>query len=133
MGADFFSGHMIFETPGYPRITDLNQVTPTIHEELNSVSVSGTVETPFGTVEKRVTVFLERPQIELEYAFDWHTLPNGSLRLGMITVNPKAFDAESLHYCASNGGKPEKFQLKGISFDHGSPISFLVSRVMAWV
>ena len=66
--------------------------------------------------------------MDLEYSFDWPRLPTGSLRLGMVTLSPTAFDPSSLFYATCNGGlKLEKFQLHETEFDHGSPVSFLVS------
>ncbi|MCH7675931.1 hypothetical protein IH879_13395 [candidate division KSB1 bacterium] len=128
LGADFFSGHTIFETPGHPKITDLNFVKPKIEQHPGGVEVAASVESPFGLIEKKVTLFSYKPQVDLEYSFDWPSLPTGSLRLGMITLNPNAFDPSTLYYSACNGGfRPERFQLYQTNFDHGSPVSFLVS------
>jgi len=128
LGADFFSGHIIFETPGHAKVTDLDFINPKIEQRLNEVEVAASIETPFGVIEKKVILFLNKPRVDLEYSFDWPSLPSGSLRLGMITLNPDAFDPSTLYYSACNGGfRPEKFQLHQTNFDQGSPVSFLVS------
>jgi hypothetical protein len=55
-------------------------------------------------------------------------VPLGSLRLGFITLNPAAFERESLFYRTHNGGRqPETFPLAGTTVDHGEAVSFLVS------
>ncbi len=128
LGADFFSGHTIFETPGHSKTTDLDFVKPRIDKRSDSIEVAANVKTLFGVIEKKVTLYANKPQVDLEYSLDWPKLPIGSLRLGMITLDPNAFDPASLFYSTLNGGlKPEKFQLHESKFDHGSPVSFLVS------
>jgi hypothetical protein len=52
----------------------------------------------------------------------------GSLRLGHITLKPESFDHSTLFYGTHNGGTElETFPLCGHGFDHGAPVSFLVS------
>ena len=52
LGADFYTGHLIVEPPGAPKITDLERVQPEVHAASGGVEVSGVVPTPYGPVRK---------------------------------------------------------------------------------
>jgi hypothetical protein len=140
LGADFYTGHLVLESPGQPKVTDLNPVEPVVENACSWVDITGSVLTPLGPVCKRVRVFHRSRRVELEYRLDWKTLPPGSLRLGHITLNPAAFDHTTLFYRTHNGGcEWERFDLTGYlpsplagplpghGFDHGKSVSFLVS------
>jgi hypothetical protein len=50
------------------------------------------------------------------------------LRLGAVTLNPEAFDQETLFFATHNGGNTlETFALDSTPVNHGNPASFLVS------
>ncbi len=132
MGADFYSGHLIFEIPGKPKITDLEPVTPVIDEICRGlIIVSGSIFTPLGQIKKKIFVGIDaqnKPYVKIFYKLNWGKKPIGSLRLGAVTLNPEAFDADSLFYATHNGGYDiEKFFLNGRVVSHGAPPSFLVS------
>jgi hypothetical protein len=128
LGADFYTGHLTFEIPGHPKITDLNPVEPRLHRGEGWLEISGAVPTPLGPVRKRFRIFGEGLGLELEWNLDWETHPPGSLRLGHVTLNPAAFDRESLYFRTHNGGyRPETFSLNGVRVDHGAAVSCLVS------
>jgi hypothetical protein len=128
LGADFYTGHLTFEIPGRPKITDLNPVEPQLREGDGWLEVSGAVPTPLGPVRKRFRLFDDGPRLELEWDLDWETHPPGSLRLGHVTLNPAAFERESLYFRTHNGGwRPETFSLNGARVDHGAAVSCLVS------
>jgi hypothetical protein len=147
LGADFYSGHLVYETPGQPKIADLNRATMRLapatpplvppqggkgndvppQEGKSTVEIAGEIKTTLGPLQKIIRVFKDSPRVELEYLPDWRSFPLGSLRLGMLTFNPAAFDRNTLYYRTCNGGAPETFFLFGKIFDHGSPVSFLVS------
>ncbi|HOV79635.1 MAG TPA: glycoside hydrolase family 57 [Bacillota bacterium] len=129
LGSDWYTGHVVLETVGRPKITDLNHVEPVV-EVLGSgdVVVEGAVPTPLGAVTKRVDISATLPVLSLNFLFDWETVPMGSFRLGNITLNPEAFDSNTLYYRTRNGGREdETFLLSGRSVDHGTAVSFLVS------
>ena len=128
LGADYYTGHLILESPGQPKVTDLDPVEPKIENNKAWVSISGAVPTPLGPIHKRIRVFADEPRVEFEYHLEWKTIPIGSLRLGHITLNPAAFDLNTLFYRTHNGGySKEIFCLAGANIDHGSAVSFLVS------
>ncbi|GAB6145290.1 hypothetical protein [Desulfocicer niacini] len=132
MGADFYSGNLILETPGKPKITDLEPLEPVIEKNENGVvTVSGIIKTPVGNIIKRIVVDNNQEGetcVIISYQIQWKNRPMGSLRLGVITLNPEAFDPETLYYATHNGGFDlEKFALSGTTVNHGVPASFLVS------
>jgi Glycosyl hydrolase family 57 len=129
LGADFYSGHLVLETPGRPKVTDLEPVEPEIcaGDQPGIVVLRGCVNTSLGPVLKTIWVTPDG-QIRLRFELQWEQLPVGSLRLGHITMQPEAFDAESLFFSTHNGGAlPERFALEGKSVEHGRSVSFLVS------
>jgi len=129
LGADFYSGHLVLETPGRPKVTDLEPVEPEIRaaDEPGIIMLRGCVNTPLGPVLKTIWVTREG-HVRLRFELQWEQLPLGSLRLGPITLHPEAFDSESLFFETHNGGiLPERFALEKKGIEHGRSVSFLVS------
>ncbi|MFZ0799674.1 MAG: hypothetical protein WCA13_17455 [Terriglobales bacterium] len=129
LGADFYSGHLVLETPGRPKVTDLEPVEPEIcaGDRPGTIMLRGCVNTSLGPVLKTIRVRREG-QIRIRFELQWEQLPLGSLRLGHITMHPEAFDPESLFFETHNGGVlPERFALERKSIEHGRSVSFLVS------
>lgn len=128
LGADFYTGHLILESPGQPKITELNPVEPIVENNKDFLNIRGTVLTPLGPIHKSINVFDNVACVELEYRVGWNTVPIGSLRIGHITLNPEAFEPATLFYRTHNGGYVEEsFPLAGTNVNHGSAVSFLVS------
>jgi len=129
LGADYYSGHLVLETPGQPKITDLSAVEPKMGcaEDGESVVVEGEVSTPLGLIRKRIWVNAEG-QLGIEYKLEWEEMPPGALRLAHITLNPEAFNPESLFFESHDGGfLPERFSVGAKRIEHGRSVSFLVS------
>jgi hypothetical protein len=126
-GADFYSGHLVFEVPGRPKVTDLSPVVPEVEEDSGGITVRGTIETPMGRVRKRVRALRGRPRVELEFDLEWDQVPVGSLRLGHVTLDPESFDLAGLFFATHDGGEEEVFPLSGVPIDHGRHVSLLVS------
>jgi len=125
-GADYYSGQLVVETPGRPKITDLVAADPRVVEHAGGVSVEARLSTPLGDVVKRYTV--AGGTVHVEYRLEWSEIPVGSLRLGDITLPPDSFDQGTLFYRTHNGGEqPETFFLNGAVVEHGNAVSFLVS------
>lgn len=127
LGADFYTGHLVLEAPGRPRLTDLSPVIPQIHQgEDGEVTVSVSIATPLGMIEKIIVV--GDNAVKLTSRLNWQELPLGSLRVAAITLNPLAFDRQSLMYRTHNGGfQTETFVLTDQPVNHGESASFLVS------
>jgi hypothetical protein len=130
-GADFYSGHLIFESPGQHKITDLVPIEPEISHTRNELRISGIIQTSMGLIEKEWLIDDKNGSLKLFLRFNWPKTVVGSLRLANITLIPESFDTQSLNYETQNGGtEMEKFQLNS-NFDHGKPVSFLVSANQA--
>ena len=128
LGADFYSGHLVLEPPGAPKVTDLERVQPEVHPTAHGIEVSAVVATALGPVRKTLRLVDGVPAVDLAYELDWRSLPAGSFRLGYVALMPDAFDRATLHYSCRNGGATnERFALSGLSIDHGRPVSSLVS------
>jgi hypothetical protein len=127
-GADFYSGHFIIESLGQAKITDLVPVSPQISETGESITLKGAIATPLGPVQKTISVSKNDLAVGITYDFRQICIPKGSFRVGHITLNPAAFDYNSLFYATHNGGyELERFELQNNNFDLGKPISYLVS------
>ena len=132
LGADFYTGHLVLESPAQAKVTDLNPVEPEIawNEERRRVEVVATIATRLGAIQK--TVYVDREgAVGIRYSLDWKTIPIGSLRLGHVTLNPEAFDAGALYFETNNGGGVERYRLEGNRIEHGRSVSFLVSSSTA--
>lgn len=130
--ADFYSGHLVFESAAAPKATDLNRVKPKINTVTGNVSLSTDIVTSLGKVFKTWLIDDLAGEVSLHYDIDWPQAPLGSLRLGFITLNPTAFDYGDLTVCTTNGGYTEEvFSLFEKKVDHGAPVSFLVSANQA--
>lgn len=131
-GADYYSGHLVFESPGRHKVTDLAPVEPEILNAETSVEVRCQVNTPLGVVRKVWCIDDAKGCVCLTYCLDWRESVVGSLRLGHVTLIPEAFTRDTLVYRAHNGGEAlESFMLHGHEVDHGRPVSFLVSASQA--
>jgi Glycosyl hydrolase family 57 len=126
-GADFYTAMTVMESPGRPKLTDLNRVEPVVsRDEQGALVVEGTLPTELGPIVK--TIRVAHASVELTYRLEWPELPVASLRLGDITLHPHAFDRATLFYRSHNGGvQPDTFTLEGTRVGHGDAVSFLVS------
>lgn len=132
LGADFYTGHLVLEMPGRGKITDLAATEPVLTEDGGRVVVAATMPTPLGPLRKEIALTAGAARLEVSFGFDWTSLPACSLRLGHLTLNPRAFDPRTLAYRTANGGDaPDRHPLFGRDVDHGAPVSFLVSASTA--
>jgi hypothetical protein len=130
--ADFYSGHLVFESPGRPKVTDLSPVDPEVAWEDGVVVIKGAIKTALGLVEKQWRIDEANGCVTLRYRLHWQDVDLGSLRLGNLTLNPEAFAAKTLCYQTHNGGREiETFSLAQGDFDHCAPVSFLISANQA--
>ena len=126
--ADYYTGHLIFDTPSHPKMTDLNPVVPEVTQMDNCLSIEAVVQTHLGPITKDWIIGLEPGQLSFSYSLNWQIPVIGSLRLGHITLNPDSFEKDGLFYRTHNGGSgKETFNLGENTVDHGRSVSFLVS------
>ncbi|RLB66489.1 MAG: glycoside hydrolase family 57, partial [Deltaproteobacteria bacterium] len=127
-GADYYTGHFVLEVPGQHKITDLTTGAPRWEIIEDSLVVSVEVDTPFGRVRKEILIDSLNPEFGIAYRFCWPNCPNGTLRVGHVTLNPELFHHENLFYRTHNGGETaETFYMGNSPFNHLAPVSTLVS------
>jgi Glycosyl hydrolase family 57 len=125
---DWFSGTLIAEFVGRQKVTDLANVSPCIEERGSCVALGVQIETLLGTIDKELIIDTAAPSLTCRYALDWPRQELGTLRIGNFTILPNAVDPDTLYFETHNGGRrAERFVLGNHSFDHGAPVSFLVS------
>lgn len=128
LGADFYTGHLVAELPGKPKVTDLNQVIAETQDTPDLFKISGIIHSVFGEIHKTISVYHHQPRISIQYDLDWEELPLASLRAGIVTFLPDRFEKDSLFYRTHNGGyEPETFYLKGHEVLHDKAVSHLIS------
>ncbi len=127
LGADFYSGHLVQESPLTHKVTDLERVQPRVERDARGrLCALARIGTELGPVEKAIR--LDPAGVELEWLLLWPELPHGSLRLGYVTLMPEAFQARTLWYATHNGGtESETHRIDCPAFDHGAAVSALVS------
>lgn len=127
LGADFYSGHLVQESPLTHKITDLARVRPEVGADAQGrLCALAHIATELGPIEKAIR--LDPAGLELEWVLRWPELPLGSLRIAYVTLLPGAFQAATLWYATHNGGSElERHRAAGPAFDHGAAVSALVS------
>ena len=128
LSVDWYSGNLVQEAPLRHKVTDLEPMTPLFTVRNDAVTVHGSCDTALGPIEKTVVIDPRTRTIELAWTLHWRELPAGSLRLGHLTLDPEAFDRDTLWFATHNGGTNlERHRLAGASVDHGATVSALVS------
>jgi hypothetical protein len=128
MQADWYTGDCVFEAPGEHKVTDLELCDAHIWYEAGDAHAFARIDTPKGPIEKHMRFHHAKPRVDFDLTFHWPDIGKGRLRLGHFTLLPEAFDWATLSLTTHNGGiSPEGFSLAGCEFDHGAPVSFLVS------
>jgi hypothetical protein len=127
---DWYSGNTVFEAPGVPKVSDLDWTQPNIRGEMNSADaiVESEIATPLGPIFKQMRFSASEARVEFDLVLNWKDWGRGSLRLGHVLLNPEAFDPATLGFASHGGGdRLERFTLGDRNFEHGKPVSFLVS------
>lgn len=127
-GADFYSGHTVFEAPGKHKITDLEKVDPEIYQIDNKIFLSCSISTIFGKIKKDWIICDDDGSINLRLSINSKDKNIGSLRLMHLTLNSDFFDEKKIFLTHNGGEKSEIFEvMKNIDFNHDKPISQLIS------
>jgi len=131
-GADYYTGHLVLESPGHRRITDLEpaeQVTVAYEQATESVRIQTEILLDCGKLYKtfRINSNGDQSYVDIDYQLGWAKPTAGSLRLGYITINPEAFSQPNLFYATHNGGHDLEYFKIAEPINHGDAVSFLVS------
>jgi len=130
LGVDFYSGHTVIEIPGERKVTDLEKVNDFEQrsDDTDFVSIRAVIKTRSGIITKVIKVFKNINRIDIAYSFDLKNAFPATIRSGIMTINPKAFDLKSLYYGCQNGGKDEEcFPLKDAHSINHQALSLSVS------
>jgi len=128
LGADFFSGHLIHTSREGVKTTDLCPASYTIKEDAGGVCISANLETPIGLLVKTYHIPRRGAEFSITYKLRAGALQASSLRLGIFTFMPEAFENKSLWFETVNGGMgAERFYLKGHRLSHNEPVSPAIS------
>jgi hypothetical protein len=132
LSADWYSANTILQRPGRPQITDLRDTSPAFTfgtgDRGEWIKCTGIVSTEMGPIVKKVTIYSDLAQVDLDLTFDWPVIPLGSFRAGFVTLLPDAFDQASLFYATHNGGSAyEIFEMANKTIAHGAPGSNVVT------
>ncbi len=129
LGADYYSGNTRIEIPGKISVTDLESAKDIVisHSPAGTV-VEGSIETPAGTIKKKIIFKPSVPSVTIAYEFNLSLTAPLSFKTGNVTLNPEAFMQDKLFYRTHNGGKsPETFLMHGVEEIDPGPLSLLCS------
>lgn len=126
--ADWYSGHLVFEWPGHPKVTDLEWAQETVTTLSDRVLIEAQIQTPLGPIQKRIVLHNQDPRIDWDLTIGWPDMPRGSLRPGHALIMPQAFHWDRLAIGSHLGGEElEWFPLAPGPLNHGAAVSSLVS------
>ena len=126
LGADYFSGHMVIQRSGEHKITDLEKVTPKIIQNEKSISLE--TQQNHGKYIVKSKIIIDVEALVIKKHFEYKSNEKLIIHPINITLNPNAWDQDSLYIKTHNGGKhADKFYLKGQSFSHRNVYSLLIS------
>ncbi len=122
-GADFYSNHLVMERfRERDRITDLKPVDFHLHDDSGRLVIRSCINTAHGDLVKWYRLADEALQCGFEFCHDQR--PEASLRLGFITL----LDCDQRPWFAChNGGRAREYFAAQEDFDHGAPVSSIVS------
>jgi glycosyl hydrolase family 57 len=132
LAADWYSGHLVLIDADGSKHTDLEPTT--IGPDLAPAScqlrvpLSARVAGRFGELWKTIYVYRDEPRVDVRYHFACRDLRPRSLRLGMLTLDPAAFDPATLAYASTNGGEDvERFALGATRVAQHDPVGLAIS------
>ncbi len=126
-GADFFSNHLVIERfRARDRVTDLCNAHFMLSDENGRLLIHTTLPTEQGNIVKWYR--LDHSKVECGFEFTNKVRPEASLRLGFITLTNCQYRP---WFACLNGGFEQEYFLADTDFDHGAPVSSIVSASSA--
>ena len=104
---DFYTGHVLAVLEDGSKHTDLRPTRLVLRDEATGAvrtTLTTTFETDLGLWQKTYRVYRNRDRIDVVHDLASHDARIASLRLGMFTLLPDAWDSERLRYATINGG-----------------------------
>jgi hypothetical protein len=122
-GADYYSNHLVMERfRERDRVTDLTKVDWELTEKGETLTIHCTLNTAEGEIRKHYKVTEE--SVECGYGFSNKTRPEASFRLGFMTL---INCSERCWFATHNGGSTMELFNATDNFDHGCPVSSIIS------
>nr|VFJ59995.1 MAG: Glycosyl hydrolase family 57 [Candidatus Kentron sp. DK] len=113
LGADFYClGVIIEKIIERHRVTDLERVTPGFSLDGNKLTISAEIVTPGGPIQKTLHLVPNEEELGLTTAFPGWSRPDGTVRVGTLTLLPEAFDGFLRVETVNGGPDTECFDLK---------------------
>jgi hypothetical protein len=133
-GADFYSGHYVFEPTGEHKKTDLQPCEPNVwwDTEREQLNVQVTFDVGGKPIKKTIGLLPNDSKLTISYEGEILSEAEGTLRCAHVTLNPRAFDPRTLYYSGQNGGhqrETHRLWQEGtiLPINHGASVSRLVS------
>jgi hypothetical protein len=124
LGADYYSGHAVIERLGGHKVTDLAKVSPVYSD--NDISINSYQKHGDYSISQSVQCVNEK--IIFEKIIEADYLEKTIIHPYSFTINPEAWDKDSLYIGTHNGGSTfEKYYLKDENISHGDIYSSLIS------
>jgi hypothetical protein len=131
LGADYYSGHATIERPGEHKVTDLTVASAEIIESDCDVTLK--TEQKWNDYTFNTMIQLNDNKISLKKNITSNTDEKTIIRPFNFTINPKAWDRNSLYIKTHNGGTNlDKFYLKNQNIAHSDIYSSLISACHAF-
>jgi hypothetical protein len=129
---DFYSGHVLAVLEDGSKRTDLRPARLELREEATGAvrtTVVTTFETDLGLWQKTYRIYRHCDRIDVVHDLAYHDARIASLRLGMFTLLPEAWDDESIRYATVNGGTGVEWRAlaRGTVLAQSKPVSSAVS------
>lgn len=104
---DFYSGHVLAVLEDGSKRTDLRPAKLALREEASGAvraTFVATFESDLGVWQKTYRLYRNCDRLDVVHDLAYHDARIASLRLGMFTLLPDAWDPETLRYGAVHGG-----------------------------
>lgn len=122
-GVDFYSNHLVMERfKERDRVTDLSNVAFKTANDGQSIIIRSEIPTHFGNIHKQYCVSANA--VDISFEFETTVRPESSLRLGFFTL---LNCDQRLWFACHNGGYNLELFNTDCDFDHGAPVSSIVS------
>ncbi len=130
-GADFYTGHVVVQHSGQPKLSDLKHCRPATkifkHDD-GGLSITTEISDAEMLVTKRYYLFPHEPKIEMSGSIQLPARLSGEVHPVHLTIIPGLFDASKLRFQTHNGGHTEEsFPLQCGDVHHGEPYSTLIT------
>ena len=126
LGVDFYTGHSIIDKPGQHRIADLAAVIPSVNSEEDGLIINWSINQ--SNISFNNSIFIKEDSIQFKKTIHFEKRELMIVHPFHVTLNPHAWDKNSLYYGTHNGGwKYELFKLNKNGIHHNDILSSLIS------